>query len=197
MTHNWIGYDKFIKQEYGTPFVYRALIQSLARVINFFTNVPPKYLFYLFDFLATYLILIFYERYLYLFLREEQLSRILSFTIFYVMTFVILLPRYYSLYYPYDMYSLLFNIILLTSIYESRINLFYLTFIIATFNRETTIFMLMAFLLVNYDKYEKKYLLKHGFCILFIWFVIKYFLYLIFYQVNGSTIFQHQYMSPL
>jgi hypothetical protein len=192
---NYIGADAFLKQDYGKPFVYRTLIIWIVQWIKSITDIAASRIFILFELMAFFLSGWVFSKYVHTFINSMTIARVLSFSLYFIIIFELILPRYQPLWYPYDAYSLLFFLIGLLLIRKGIYNYwFYILFIIATFNRETTLFLTVILLFTAWGEMPKTKLFKHISAQLFIWITIKIFLARLFSSSPGE-IFQNQYIS--
>lgn len=192
---NYIGAEAFLRQDYEKPFIYRALIIWIAKWIKNITNIAPSRIFILFELLAFFLSGWVFSKYVYTFISDITIARVLSFSLYFIIIFELILPRYQPLWYPYDAYSLLFFLIGLLLLRKEIYNYwFYILFIVATFNRETTIFLTLILLFTAWGKMPKNKLFIHISAQLLIWITIKIFLARLFFSNPGHA-FQNQYIS--
>ncbi|MES2388863.1 MAG: hypothetical protein V4543_12750 [Bacteroidota bacterium] len=196
LSWDYLGVNNFIDFKVEKPFVYRTLISSILHFVHGVVPIKPSVLFWFSEFAACFIMAAMFGYYLYFFLKDVLLARIFSFSIFLVLPYIMLLPRYQPLWYPYDMWSVTFNILGLIFLYKRQWLPFYITFILATFNRETACFLTMVYLLVNYRQESNKNMALHFVAQLGLWFGIKIFLSYVFADVPGP-VFQHQYMSNI
>ena len=182
----YITFEDFLKQNYSKPFVNRALIVWIAKLIVKYSSVSSKYIFFILEFAALILSGFYFSKYINIFIKNKNISRILSFSLYFIIPFELILPRYIPLWYPYDTYSLLFFICGLILIHNRNFRWFYPLFIIATFNRETSCFLTVVMLFVWWKRMPNKTLLLHLSVQFIIWVTIKLFLNLIFANQPGS-----------
>jgi hypothetical protein len=194
--HNYIGYEGYLKQNYGKPFVTRALVIWIALFLQKFLNIAPNNIFILLELFAFILSGWVFSIYINIFLKNITISRILSFTIYFIIPFEFILPMYKPLWYPYDAFALLFCLCGLILIHNGNFRWYYILFVIASFNRETTCFLTIIMLIVCWNQMPAKLLGLHLFAQLSIWIVIKMFLAYLFINQPG-IIFQHQYFSNI
>ncbi len=182
----YIPYEDFLKQNYSKPFVYRALIIWIAKVFVDFISISPKYIFFYLEFTALILSGYCFSKYINIFIKNKKISQTLSFSLYFIIPFELILPRYIAIWYPYDTFGLLFFICGLILIHNKNFRWFYPLFIIATFNRETSCFLTVILLFVWWKRMPRKTLFLHVFGQFIIWITIKLFLSLIFSDRYGG-----------
>jgi hypothetical protein len=205
------GFLEIMNDEASRPFQYRVLTPKLAGFIFSIIKVPfidsVYEMFFAIEVLALFLFVLVFRRYLSLTLKDDVSSFLLSFTLFFVMPFNFLAPRYdilsvnysmpnlrffpdsYSLFYPYDTPSLLFFTLGIIFIYKRRWIPYYILFAIGTLNRETTCFLAFIYLFVTIGKESKQKIAIHCLAQFIVWMAIKYSLYKV-YAGNPGQPFQ-------
>ncbi len=131
----------------ATPYQYRVLVPFLVRQLTLPTAGGPAALksgYWVAEFLALVALGFAVRGYLALFIRDRALASILALSTY------ALLPFNYRIqdFYPYDVPSMLFFTVGLILIHERRWRLFYPLFVVATINRETSIFLTAATALI-------------------------------------------------
>jgi hypothetical protein len=189
------------------PWQYRILIPKLVGFIYKNIHLPlldsAYKVFFAVETLSLILLVIVFGYYLALTLKNTLHGFVLSFTLFLVLPFNFLFPRYdilsvnymlpnllyfpdcFSLYYPYDTPSLLFFTVGLILLYKRRWTPYYLLFAITTLNRETTCFLTFVYLFTAYGKDGKKTVALHCTAQFLIWIAIKYALLQIYANNPG------------
>jgi hypothetical protein len=89
----------------------------------------------------------------------------LAFTILLALPFNLL----YTYWYPNDIPAVLFFTLGLIAFYRRSWPWYYLLFVVATLNRETTLFLTFLFVVTNLDRLSLKQLAGHTAVQLFIW----------------------------
>ncbi len=172
---------------HDSPHQYRILIPFLARVIK---TVIPVDLIYIYAFLTTiftFLLLISYREYLFCFFPRD---------IAYNYSFLLLYPLFWNycalnqIYLPSDIPAILFFVLGLIFIFKENWRLYYLFYLISTLNRDTSLFLIFAFLFTKFAKLKKKELFFHASFQLMIWVSIKYLLAKLF--IRGVTPVSYQ-----
>ncbi len=161
------------------PFQYRVLIPSLVNVIH--KAFPGLKIFFLYQ-----LILLGFSislaRVSRIYLREYIDNKLIEhFGI--ILLFYILLWNYCALgvwLYPWDIPSIVFFTIGLICIKQNRMLLFFPLFVIATFNRETIILVILAHIITRDNLRMFFRAIPVSFLYFTVWLFIKYILYLIF-----------------
>jgi len=171
MMSDWVGYENYITHNYQRPFVTRALIPYIVEQLHKF-NISPEFLFQSFEVIATILCIIFFEKLLSYFIHNKFYTQVMANALIIMAPFLLILPRLINLWYPYDIFSLLFNILLIIFLYKENYLLYYPLFIIATINRESTFFVTFAMLFIYFKNYTHKKLFLHIAAQFFIWLTI-------------------------
>ena len=178
-----------------TPFQYRVLIPFIVHYINSFISIDLIILYRLIEFLAVFLLILFYKKYLNNFIISEKYSFYFSLSICLILPFNFLLPKICNFYYPSDISSILFTVIGLNYIYKNKLAYFYIVFLFATINRETSLFLSFIFLIHYYNKITFLKLSYHGILQGIIWISIKSFLYHTFSDNPGRGLFESDHLS--
>src|SRR5439155_24964999 len=121
---------------------------------------------------------------------DRVLSSIAALTLYAVLPF-----NYFNLpYYPYDIPSILFFTIGVLLIYDRNWTRFFPFFVLATLNRETSIFLAVVTIFTLYDKYSWKSLALLTGAQVAIWAAIKSALWMIYQQNRwmGYGLYQFQ-----
>jgi hypothetical protein len=188
--------DDFINYNQAKPFVTRVLTIWIAQLIKNISGFKAIDIFAFLEFLAFVFSGYVFSKYINTFFQNLQISRLLSFTLYFIIPFELILPHYQSMWTPYDAYALLFMLCGLLFLHKENFYWYYLFFIIATFNRETTFFLTIIMLFVFWNRMPKKTLALHIFAQFSVWVIIKLFLAWLFIDKPGA-VFQHQYFSNI
>jgi hypothetical protein len=189
-----IGDRVFIALAWFKPIVYRALIPFTAKYFYYVFNIQPNYSFVILECLGFFLAIIMYRKYLHLFIKSDILSKILSFTLMFIVPFEMLLFRHNPQWFPFDVWAMFFTIALLYLMYTENYLLYILVFIVGTINRETTI-VITGIGVLFYWKQRANTKLRNSLIIqIAAWIIVKYILYSIFADRPGWT-FHDKYMS--
>ena len=161
------------------PFQYRALVPWLVRALAQLPwpqSVSTLNLFLIVEFISIVLLCAAFRRYLSFFIENKPLNSLLALSLFYVLPFHFI----GSFWYPWDMPSLLFFTLGLISLYEQKWQWYYPLFVVATFNRETTYFLSLLYLLTAIGKTSWRTIALHTSAQLLLWVVIKLLLYYLY-----------------
>lgn len=180
----------------SVPFQYRVLIPYLVRSISNF-GFSPFQLFKVIEFISIFSLVIAFYHYILLFFKNKILSAFLSLSLLYVLPFNFLLPRILSFWYPWDMPSILFFVIGLILIYKKKWIFYYPVFIVATFNRETTLFLVFIYFVVFWGREKLKIIISHCFAQLILWIGIKYILYNAYSDNIGAGLFENHLLDNI
>jgi len=169
---DWIGFERILNFDYHRPFVGRVLIPSIAKLINSF-GLSPELTFNLLEVIGCILAVIFFKKYLNLFIQNERTSRLLSYSLLLVLPYQLLLPRLINTWYCYDIYSVFFVSALLYYLVQEKFLWFYLLYILAVFNRETPAFISILMAITFFNKMPLKKLALHGLLQVSIFFAVR------------------------
>lgn len=176
------------------PTQYRALVpwlvSSLVPLKLPFLESPVR-LFKVIEFLSTFFLFIAFRYYISLFIKSRLLSSLFSLVLF------VLLPYQYifyswslgAIYYPFDIPSVLFFTLGLSLLYKKNWYLYYPVFIIATFNRETTVFLTLIYLVTAFEKNKIAPVLLHCTAQAVIWLSVKMWLAFLYGNNPGPGYF--------
>lgn len=188
----------------STPYQYRVLLPWLVRgalELHVIRSESQMAVFAGIQALALILLGVVFRRYLARFITDPVLASVMALSIYAVLPF-----NYFNLpYYPYDIPSVLLFTVGVLLIYERRWRWFFPLFVIATLNRETSIFLAVVTLFVLFDRYSWRRLALIAGSQLAIWVVIKGFLWVVYQQnrwmgyglyqfqlkVNAATLLEH------
>lgn len=177
----------------STPYQYRVLIPWLVRgalEAHLIQTTSEMAVFAGIQVVALVLLAFVFRRYLSRFIHDRVLASVMALTLYAVLPF-----NYFNLpYYPYDIPSVLFFTLGLLLIYERNWRWFYPLFVIATLNRETSIFLTVVTVFVLFDQYSWRTLTLLAGSQLAIWGAIKAGLWVL-YQENrwmGYGLYQFQ-----
>lgn len=196
--------NKLIDYSAETPFQHRILVPWLAKnLINikippqpinwlvslFFdfhetvTSLPPqkRIFFKLIEMFSAFCLVFAFRHYILLFINNEKICTLFSLSLFYILPFNFLLSRKLTTnYYSWDTPSVLFFTLGLIFIYKRDWVKYYLLFVVATFNRETTCFLTVIYLFTAIKKIKPQTIIFHVIFQFIIWAAVKYFLYNLF-----------------
>jgi hypothetical protein len=169
------------------PFQYRILIPFLINILHRMVPINLILIYMFLTIIFVFFILIAFNAYLKIFLKGRWVD-LASISILYPM-----LWNYASghLNYPSDIPAILFFILGLTFLYKEKWLTFYLVFILASFNRETSVFLIFAFLLTKYNNLKLNKLMAHSMLLLILWAGIKIVLSNILFLNQGVQFENH------
>ncbi len=170
-----------------TPFQYRILTPAIAHAVTMVMPVKVSRIYFVITAVSTLLLLAAFRRYLSCFLPERA-SGPLTFGVLYP-----LLWNYCVLggpYYPSDIPCILFFVLGLTCLYRRRMAPYYLVFVLATLNRETSILLALTYLIVVFGTTSLRKMLIHIGAQLFIWVAVKVSLTALFAANPGAKVFE-------
>ncbi|MFC1591419.1 hypothetical protein ACFL43_02725 [Thermodesulfobacteriota bacterium] len=177
------------------PFQFRILMPLAARTVRgAVPAVPLKIIYIVLNTLGTFLLLIAFWRYLLLFF-DRQAAAPGALLILYPLLWNY--GAFGNLYYPSDIPAVLFFTLGLMAIYKKRMDLFYLVFIAATFNRETSCFLTPVFVLFGLGRIRLPKLAGHFLLQLGIWVGVKWFLDMVFQGNGGSGLYENHFSQNL
>ncbi len=170
------------------PFQYRLL---LPVIVNGLARVLPVKLAYLYDLLTlgfTFGLFLVFARFLRFFL-PPGFSKLATLGLMYPMLWNYgILGRYY---YPPDVPSVFFFVAGLVCLLERRWAWYYPVFVLATLNRETSIFLTLAYLFTSLGRESLRRMAPHLLIQLVIWGAIKIVLKHVFAHNPGELMENH------
>jgi hypothetical protein len=143
-------------------------------------------LFRVFVLLSSLFLVIVFRAYLSLFFNHLLLASVLAFSIFLVLPSNLL----HTYWYAYDIPAVLFFALGILLLYKRKWPWYYLLFVVATINRETTLFLTFIFIATNIGQLPIKRLAGHTVGQLMIWLVIKTLLQSMYADNPGQGAFQ-------
>lgn len=175
------------------PWQYRILIPEIASFLNH-VKLPARDSLYgwakILEMVFMVLAVVAFRRYLYLLLKNKEVSTILSFSLFLILPFHIFFPRPYYANYWFDTPALFFFTLGLVLLYEKRMVPYYILFVIATLNRETTCFLTLVFLVTSLGHEKLVKIIGHCAAQFVIWMTIKTVLAKIYINNPGADGFE-------
>jgi len=198
-------FEKMVEGVARAPFQFRALIPW---TVDFLRNSvglsQPGLEQFRFgsEFLFTFLLLIAFRAYVSCFLSGPVAPSLATLLLAWVLPFHYLIPQRLGLYYVYDVPSVFFFTLGLLFLYRRRWLLFYPLFLVATFNRETTCFLTLIYLMTALPRGRREtrgqstrrtehslpVVAAHCAAQLAIWYSIKYALHSLY---GGSLHYTH------
>ncbi|MCW7471369.1 hypothetical protein [Leptospira kanakyensis] len=195
LNFNFIGHEKFLAQDFGKPFVSRALTSWVGKIIKAKTDYTAEEIVYFLEFIGYFFVFVSYYRYSKLYgTKEFALISTLFFML--LIPWFSYLPRYMPLYFLYDTYSILFCILLLYSVQTQSYIFFCFLIFVATLNRETSLIFIICYFLIHWKFAEKRNLFFKVIFLMFIWSGTKLFLNYLFIDKVG-LVYQDQYVSNI
>ena len=185
-----------VEGTYAVPFQYRVLIPLAVRgLLKVPTGLSFMWMYAAFD-LAAVLGLCFVMRDLILrFTGNSLYASISTLGLFYVLPFNFV----HTFWYPSDIPSVLFFALGLRLLLERKWTWYYPLFILATFNRETTIYLTLTQFVVVIGSTRSMGVWRHAGLQVMLWCAIKGTLWLI-YRTNpvvGFGLFENQFWANL
>ena len=176
----------------ATPYQYRVLVPFLVRQLTPQAATEPaafKPGYWAVEFLALVALGFAVRRYLALFIRGQAMTSVLALSTY------ALLPFNYRLqdFYPYDVPSMLFFTVGLILIDQRRWLLFYPLFVVATINRETSIFLTVATALIWFGRQPVHQTAVHVLGQGVLWLLTKWWLFETF---KGNPAFGYGLFQP-
>jgi hypothetical protein len=177
-----------------TPFQYRLLVPMLVHVIRSVFPISIFWLFRAFTSGAVLLLIFAFRRYLYLFLNDRDVD-VYAFVIFYPLlwNYCVLNPFYH----PADIPAILFFTLGLIYIAQRQWLLYYVIFVIASINRETSCFLTFALCFALVGKQRSSWLVGHVVLQLAIWLTIRITMSYAFAANAGEKVFENHIRSNL
>jgi len=177
-----------------TPYQYRTLFPWIVSwIVDLGINLPfvesVRGYALIIEVVGLVLLGYTFRYYLQQFLGRTPAATWLSLTIFWILPFNYLLPKWGPWYYVYDIPSVLFFTLGLIFLKRGFWLGFYPLFIVATFNRETTCFLTVILLLTGCCKLPWRRLLPHLVAQLVLWLAIKWMIQEAYVANKGGTFF--------
>jgi len=167
------------------PFQYRILIPWLVGRIHDLTGISSEALYQSVEALATIGVVLALRYFLAEHFRGRALDTF-SAAILLILPWNYLLPQEIALIIPSDLPAVMFFTLLLALMSRQKWRWYYPLFALATFNRETTCFLTVVYLLVNWKRVPAKRLLLHIAAQFVIWVAIKFWLAHVYADNPGS-----------
>lgn len=174
------------------PFQYRILVPLLARALHSGLHLPLMAAYQGLEIAATLALLVAFRRYLALFFPRE-FCWFAPLLLLYPMlwNYCILSP----LFYPYDTPAIFFFVAGLVCLLQKQWRWYYPLFVLATLNRETSVFLVFAFGLIWGRRLPWPQLAGHVLLQMALWLGIKAALAHVFAANPGDAVFQSQVNS--
>lgn len=181
-----------------TPFQYRILVPGFARglfalELPFLSTVDGIFRFI--EWLSLVLLVVVFRSYLRAFSGRTRTVALSAFVVFYVLPFAFMIPRRIALWFPWDIPSVLFFTLGLLLMYRKNWLWFYVIFVAATLNRETTCFLSVVYLLTAWGNDKPKAIVLHIGTQVALWFAVKTILYQVFAGQPGAGLFETQHIG--
>ena len=178
-----------------TPYQYRILIPALVGLLQHWTGISADPLYRILEFLSTFALFYAFRVFLNLFARDLRIAILFTLPLAYVLPYNFT----YTFTYPYDLPAILFTTLGLIALYRKQWVIYYVVFIIATFNRETSYFLTLVYLASAFGIENWKTILRHVGGQAALWLGIKTSLYLLFASnpAQGAGLFEFQLLRNL
>jgi hypothetical protein len=177
------------------PFQYRCLVPSIVYLISEklgFNYINTISFYKFFEFISIFSLVLAYRHYLTFLFNSKTTIYFFTFSLFVPLTYTFLVQSY--CFYPADIPSILFFTLGLISLYKKNWISYYLIFTVGTFNRETTCFLTMIYILVFFGKEKFRDLTIHVLLQILIWISIKILLYHLFIANFGDGVFEKTHL---
>lgn len=193
LNYHYFDPHLYLNQAYPKPFVTRALSVWIMKFLYKKTDYNYFLIFKLMDIAWLTLSGWFFYKYINTFFINITFSRVMSLSLYLLLPFNMLLPRYLSPWYPFDYLGLLFLTMGLYFMRTKNLFWFYMVLMLGTFNRETTIVLVGMFACVGWGELSKRESIIHLIAQIGLWCTIKLFLNQYFVSSLGVPI---QYQLP-
>jgi hypothetical protein len=178
------------------PYQYRALVPWIVSCIAYAApDIRPDAVFALIEALSILGLTLVLRRYLNNFVPSSEACALFALTIFGALPYHFMLYPGYHFWYPYDFPACLLSTLALHLLYQKRFTAYYLVFIVATLNRETSCFLTVLFLLCLRDFFDRRALVTHVSLQFVIWCAVKILLYLAYLDNPGHGLFSDKLSS--
>ena len=170
--------DRLVAGTADTPFQFRALLPWFVRAAESVLGCLPislnaAHLFALGEITALLVAQAGIGRLLTRIGFDRAQAWLWSFSLYFVLAYVYLAPEYLRLWYPADVPAIAFFAWGLVWLIERRWGRFAAVFAIGTLNRETTIFLALAALLVEWEGPHRRHALLRFLALSGLWLMIK------------------------
>jgi len=195
------------------PFQYRMLLPWIIKIIYHTHLSVPNYNLHLFHGDTSYfmtafwvtvvflmLLVLTFRGYLNHFMNNAIASSILSLTLFFVLPYNFIFAFHYpspylfpplfqrSLFFIYDIPSMFFFTLAMLLMLKEKWPWYYPIFVLATFNRETTFFLIIIYLFIAFRNKPFKSIALHGGLQMAVWMAIKLLMYALYYENSGQPL---------
>ena len=133
------------------PYQYRILVPAIARLMQVVTKLEVVSIYFTLTLASTVGVLFGFRSYLRQFIPEEA-ANLGTLAIIYPMLWNLAAFCNWRFFYPFDVPTILFFVLALTSLAKKRWIAFYVIFILASINRETSFFLSVIYLVTSFSK---------------------------------------------
>jgi hypothetical protein len=178
--------DSVMSLETSKPYQFRLLIPAVFFLLKPISFIPQKILFLVYSVIVVYAVILMYRKFLSEYFHNHKAVLFLSPVILYPMLWnYILINRTYQY---YDFTSIFIFIIGLYLIIKERFPAFFVLLIIGILNKETSGYLIPAYLLFNYRTvFTKKIIFRTG-ALIAVYIAIKVLLAYIFRNNPGDNV---------
>ncbi len=172
----------------NTPFQYRVLTLIVARMVHLIVAVNVIQIYRVMTICWVFLTLILFRNYLHRFMPSRNTDTY-ALVLFYPLlwNYCILSPFFF----PWDIPAIAFFILGLLYMVDRRWMAYYVVFILASLNRETSCFLVVAYILVEIGRRDTKPIVANVLVQTLIWLLIKYTLTMMFSANPGAKVFEN------
>ncbi|WP_028324528.1 hypothetical protein [Desulfatirhabdium butyrativorans] len=186
--------DLLLTNNADTPFQYRVLVPWLVQSVSRWLSpnlLSPIQMFRMAEFFFTFSLCIVFRSYINLFIEDAMRSSVYALSIFLLLPYqyIFYSPSLHSIFYPSDVPSVFFFTLGLILIYKKNWFLYYPIFAIATFNRETTIFLVFICWITAISKTNMLSVTSQCLVQMVLWVLIKQFLAVLYADNPGPGFF--------
>lgn len=177
----------------ATPYQYRVLMPLLASILSLLMPFSIPFLYAALTFAFTFGLLYVWRLYLqnYLPLKADFYALALLYPL--IWNYVVVS----GIRYPWDIPAILFFVWGLVAIQRAQWRLYYFVFFLACLNRETSCFLILAFVLLNAKRHSVAWITGNTLGQLTLWLAIKILLTHFFQQNAGEKVFENHVVSNL
>jgi hypothetical protein len=166
------------------PYQFRLFIPFVYKVVSIFSFVPPKALYMMINCLIVYLTIVVYYYFISEYFRHTVLNFFLAPVIVYPMVWnYVLLSQTFQY---YDLCAVFFFVLGLYLIVKGRFSFLLIVFVLALLNKESSVYLIFAYLLYNYKSIFKIRTIANTLIMAAIFVGIKLFLSHIFRNNSGD-----------
>lgn len=178
--------DSVTSLETAKPYQFRLLIPAIFFALKPLSFISQKILYLFYSVIVVYFIILIYYKFLSEYFSNSKTVLLLSPVVLYPMLWNYILIN--NTYQYYDFTSILIFIVGLYFIVKRKFNAFLVLLVIGIFNKETSGYLIPAYLLFNYRTLFTRKIISRGFILIIIYIAVKVLLAYIFRNNPGDNV---------